>query len=390
MAERFDTSLFTPEVRYIGSQLAEKKSRLFPFFAGEGTADISGEGIERLKKIGVLTGSGSLTKKAEGAFRSLATSDAYTSVGYLGARHTINIIVYFSQEGPAFVLPEGEMLRIVHPANSEFVGELFGELIGTSVVRSLDIDVTLPEGAALCLAAAIDLIRRNLLGSILDRHRYERSVVPKAAISDWLSQDNPSPQWLATRLKTYLGIRGPVASGDVSQGLDALSKAEFFEPKGDTLFPKEVLERIAERFLVVDTLIFAKSARITDKKTLSIAQFEVVQSGFSDLLLWEAGGDKKVHLMSISPKLLVLMLTDLMSSRDALSGMKGEAPAEEKKNESICAKCGAGLAPDAEFCSKCGRPTTEGKTTAEKLCSQCGRKMPQDAKFCDGCGKAAE
>jgi hypothetical protein len=253
MAERFDTSLFTSEIGYIGSQIAEKKSQLFPFPPGTGEVDISPEGIERLK-IGVLTASGSLTKKADGAFRSLAAADAYASVVYLGTRHTISVVVYFSREGLTFVLPEGEMLRIVHPANPKIIGELFGEIIGTSVVRSADIDVTLPQGATLCLAAAIDLVRRNLLGSILDRHRYERSVIPKAAISDWLSQDNPSPQWLASRLKTYLGIRGPVTSGDVSHGIEALSKTEFFEPKGDTLFPKEVLERIAERFLVVDTL----------------------------------------------------------------------------------------------------------------------------------------
>jgi ribosomal protein L40E len=390
MAEIFDVSLYTQEIRYIGAHMADKKGGLFPFLTGEEKADISGEGIERLKKAGVLTASGSLTKKAENAFRSLAGADAYASIGYNGARIAINIVVYFSKEGRTFIVPEGEMVRIAHPADPAAIGEILTEIIGTSVIRSLDVDVTLPNSAALCLAAAVDLVRRSLMGSILDRHRYERSVMPKIAIADWLSQDNPSPQWLATRLKTYLGIRGQVSQADVSEGLDALVKAKLFQPKGDAFFPSEDIERIAERFLVIDTLIFAKGGRLADKKTISTAQFEVVQSGFSDLLLWEAGAGGTVHILSVSPKLLVSMLTDLISNREALKGMPTEAVPETKSGAAVCEKCGASLAPDAEFCSKCGTPTGEEKKPEERTCAGCGRKLPADAKFCDGCGKAVE
>ncbi len=60
-------------------------------------------------------------------------------------------------------------------------------------------------------------------------------------------------------------------------------------------------------------------------------------------------------------------------------------PAPPAAAATVCAGCGAALAPGAKFCAECGTPVPAGP----RFCSQCGAKLGAGAKFCGECGAAA-
>ena len=55
----------------------------------------------------------------------------------------------------------------------------------------------------------------------------------------------------------------------------------------------------------------------------------------------------------------------------------------EASNTTLCARCGALLAQDAAFCSKCGAKV-EKKVNLN--CPRCGKTVNADDVFCSGCG----
>ncbi|MXY93851.1 MAG: PrsW family intramembrane metalloprotease [Caldilineaceae bacterium SB0664_bin_27] len=50
----------------------------------------------------------------------------------------------------------------------------------------------------------------------------------------------------------------------------------------------------------------------------------------------------------------------------------------------ICDSCGAAMSTFNSFCTRCGAPRAEGKSTI--LCSNCGKPNRADAAFCTSCG----
>ncbi|MFX0024653.1 MAG: zinc ribbon domain-containing protein, partial [Candidatus Hermodarchaeota archaeon] len=69
-----------------------------------------------------------------------------------------------------------------------------------------------------------------------------------------------------------------------------------------------------------------------------------------------------------------------------------------KKEEMICARCGASIKSDSKFCPKCGgkiegrqvgAPSITTPATA-KTCSLCGSKLVGTEKFCKWCGTKIE
>jgi hypothetical protein len=61
-----------------------------------------------------------------------------------------------------------------------------------------------------------------------------------------------------------------------------------------------------------------------------------------------------------------------------------------------CAKCGKGLAANANFCKECGTPVLATPVVApvaapspQRACTQCGKPAAPEARFCTGCGASA-
>jgi ribosomal protein L40E len=57
------------------------------------------------------------------------------------------------------------------------------------------------------------------------------------------------------------------------------------------------------------------------------------------------------------------------------------APKEAPSAGSVCATCGAPIAANAKFCTKCG-----SKQPEKRVCPQCGAEVPAGSAFCMGCG----
>ena len=71
--------------------------------------------------------------------------------------------------------------------------------------------------------------------------------------------------------------------------------------------------------------------------------------------------------------------------RDAIKSSKTKEEEEEQprpRSGKPCPECGAKNAPNAKFCSECGKKLIE-----EKTCPKCGKKMRASAKFCPECGE---
>ncbi|MFQ5762853.1 MAG: zinc-ribbon domain-containing protein [Candidatus Bathyarchaeia archaeon] len=52
-----------------------------------------------------------------------------------------------------------------------------------------------------------------------------------------------------------------------------------------------------------------------------------------------------------------------------------------------CAKCGASVAENQNFCPNCGSPVSRGAESLEvQYCTNCGAKLPSGAEYCVQCG----
>lgn len=68
------------------------------------------------------------------------------------------------------------------------------------------------------------------------------------------------------------------------------------------------------------------------------------------------------------------------------------------KKVTICHNCGAEVASDALFCSRCGakKETKEKEESREtehegrRVCPKCGAELEEDAAFCQACGEPVE
>ena len=58
----------------------------------------------------------------------------------------------------------------------------------------------------------------------------------------------------------------------------------------------------------------------------------------------------------------------------------------EVKGIRCCTNCGAELAKDAAFCSRCGTPVPKPKTPERPVCTNCGAVLSEGMRFCTTCG----
>lgn len=61
------------------------------------------------------------------------------------------------------------------------------------------------------------------------------------------------------------------------------------------------------------------------------------------------------------------------------------------KGAKTCGNCGAEVAANAAFCSRCGAPMREKEPTnfTQNICSGCGKPLEDGSKFCTWCGTPA-
>jgi RNA polymerase subunit RPABC4/transcription elongation factor Spt4 len=259
---------------------------------------------------------------------------------------------------------------------------------------------------------------------MLNREFQKPGLIPLSALSDWISAETQS-QWLAFQLRRFLGTEGRLSQDEIQKALAGLAQKDLIATKGGAYLPSAAVDRLAERFVVLDGAITARSVQV-DKKDKPLAYiFQIIKSSFTDLLLWDATGKDTLRMLAISPssavQLLATFLMDATVQEDvaALSlrscpqcavqlpeksrfcpecGAKldaQEATAAKPPQPAViakCTKCGTALEPGSKFCLSCGtkagasdKPSMQA---APVFCANCGAKAAPGEKFCASCGKA--
>jgi len=81
-------------------------------------------------------------------------------------------------------------------------------------------------------------------------------------------------------------------------------------------------------------------------------------------------------------------------SIEEFKGTKKVAEVREDEKTKTCAKCGAEVRLNANFCNKCGnkfeKPTEEKEGEKTKICKKCGTEVHAGANFCNKCGNKFE
>jgi hypothetical protein len=208
-------------------------------------------------------------------------------------------------------------LRVVSPAPAALLQELIDGLVGSGRRRDVALDAALGLSESRVLAAAVDLLRRESLGTLLDT---PVAPVMDVTIADWIARESPSAQWLVGHVAPLLARRGgsfeprsvpALVAQLVGRGL-LVAGAEGLEP-GAALAP------LVRRMALLDHVLELRAGRSSAGAPPVTADLVMVRADSGALLLWEAQPDGSLRWVTPSPDEARETALRLLTRADALA-----------------------------------------------------------------------
>jgi len=208
-------------------------------------------------------------------------------------------------------------LRLVAPLPVAEIARLLDQALGASDGRGVVLDVTLGLSESRVLAAAVDLLRREALGGMVDG-RAEPVLLP--ALAAWISRPEHSAQWLSGHLAPLLARRGgsfeprsvpPLVVQLVGRGL-LIAGHEGLEV-GPALVP------LLRRMMLLDRVLELRAGRAPGGGSPTIADLVLVRADSGTLLLWEADDQGALRWVTPSADEAKAVATRLLTRPDALT-----------------------------------------------------------------------
>lgn len=210
---------------------------------------------------------------------------------------------------------------------------------GSGSVRTRD-----PE-EAVTLAAVIDLHRRSLFRASADNTDFHPKKFNTATIASTIETTGKSFQWLVWTLKLLCSVGSdpsvyvvPALGRLVSSG-NLIQDGELFR-----LAPEGAL--LAERLLIVDSILSIRAGRIVPPDTYIRLNFVCLQAGLHDILSIEPVSGR-LRFECLSSTAVMEYIRYILIEPEALS-------IAEKLLQITCRSCNAAVPEGNKFCRKCG------------------------------------
>ena len=146
-----------------------------------------------LRGAGLLEGESTVDPRLGTVLGALAASRAFGRVRLGLVRPELDAIVYHTPAGPLSLSSRDGRLRLrTRPVVEDLVLAV-AELTGTSVLRAVTLDVSLPAEGAACLLAALDLGRRAILAALVQDLEPAPPTLTAEGLGQWLSRPRGAP-----------------------------------------------------------------------------------------------------------------------------------------------------------------------------------------------------
>lgn len=390
-----DSEQFTLPIQALpalASLVEVSPTRLSPLF---GNGEEGSEAAEALKSSGLVK-SGRVKESIQKVITKLANTQSMAVLRYTAGDAPLILISCFDDpEGsPVSIHISGEQAIIEDPANMEGMLVALSEMMGTSAMRSSDLDLVLelediPVWLALADARRIAHIEA-LMGRQTDESLPFSLVSGKALVGLRLLNLIPGEEDEAEEIKEK----------DFQEGLSRLEKKGLAVKSESGWRLSDAAEKCMGRLLIPDSVTTLQTRRLIEGEVIGIA-LSYIQSGVNDILAMETvtGG---LQVWSESPAGALLQISLLMQRGDQIplptsvvepvvpiSAVPPPVPLPPRAGETVCESCKKPVSSGTKFCPFCGTPIQAPSPVPPKptICGKCGKPVMPGAKFCGSCGE---
>jgi hypothetical protein len=232
-------------------------------------------------------------------------------------------------------------------------------IIGESTFIQTPVEVTLPAGEALVLAAIIDLQRKELLKAVIESRDELAIGIGTSDIGKELNTGTDQTTLFVPLLRGAMDHSDAISIKETQDLLSRLSTRGLIESPGPGLYSlSRPLFQLARQLKVFSTILRVSYASIDKSQRVKIAGFTAIQGGITEIVIIER--DRDSCIIRTLPSQELIQLTKILMGHP-------EWPEEQVNTQRqgtgySCPSCQASLPPGAKFCRKCGNPVNTEAT----------------------------
>jgi hypothetical protein len=312
----YDVALTRDQLHYLARYVAGVPSAASPFHGAPPPESLPQPALDDLVARGLLGPEG-VEPRLLRVLERLHQAEAFAGFALRGDVLESEAVTFFAAADSVALVHVAGGLRVVSPAPTAAMAERLDELLGSGRRRDVALDAALGLSECRVLAAAVDLLRRESLGSLLDA---PSAPVSEAAIAAWIARDAPPAQWLVGHIAPLLARRGGAFEPRSVPALVAQLAGRGLLVAGTSgLEPGEPLAPLVRRMALLDHVLELRAGRAPAGAASVAADLVVVRADSGTLLLWEAQPDGSLRWVTPSADEAKETMLRLLTRADALA-----------------------------------------------------------------------
>jgi hypothetical protein len=353
---------------------------------------------------GIVGADGGLAPGVIPTLEVLAAPRSYAQLQILRGEALIRHAVYFGAPGrPGGVDGSARVgtvlgqdgVRVVDPAPVFETLALLRDHLGTSLSRTVELDVELPRAEGLALAAMIDAQRVANLRALVEGREPTIIALSPEALANAIAACPATLLSVLPTLTDALDEAVVLDARSLAAPLEALVRRGLLTLDAGAYAPSDTILALAGTMTLFGAAVTLAAVEELPRGAIVGVAFVLLVSGPTDVLMLSAHDDV-VALTSIAPGAAIDLVAHLYCEPrplDALPSVRAlDAPIPPTqvamKRVVPCRTCSTPLPPDARFCARCGTPVVEPAASFPGTghCPRCHKALPGGAAFCIHCG----
>ncbi|MCJ7436026.1 MAG: hypothetical protein MUO77_21320 [Anaerolineales bacterium] len=294
------------ELLYLSKRTAGQPTAISPFAKMQNV-----EAVQRVPSAALANPDGSVRAEVTPALDTLTKAQSLGFVSYSGGEAGFEASVYYPAAGqPAALMVNQDGYRLQSPPYIADWITTLGQLVGESIVKSVEVEWELDIQEAWILFGIIDGARRQILKRLAENNRPETILIPVGEIAQNLKGENP--QWLAP----YFAASHELPEMNESETLailQTLAQKGLATIDGEKIKPSDKLIETASAFLTLEGHLRLQASVLNDEFTAANTLIWGVQGRGKAVLMWTS--DKQgVSIFSVSPAQAMVIIGSVLEA----------------------------------------------------------------------------
>lgn len=253
-----------------------------------GETDLSDKDESYLIKKGILNEEASLGENE--IFDILANPSTITKFMITGGANKYEHIISYdeSEEKQVAFSTSPEYFIIDDNVDNKTTINTIVDFLGSSSLKSLNINIKLSAKEAIVLGGMLDLERRSLLRAFVDELPYTNNKYGVNMIWRMIHEYKESIQWLVYNLSEVIGQEISLELDQVKEILDELAKKGLLTEEYGQYQLNEDYSKLANRMIILDNIMTFEMISNSLQKSVG---FVCIQSGVHDILIIDYDGN---------------------------------------------------------------------------------------------------